>query len=97
MGVLKVFSLGDHGVNVTKDPLHTDVGDVVWAQNAYFSGSGHTGGLYKRAGLRQFNTTALNAAVMSIVAVDLTDATGAVLTDSALLVLTDDVFLTLTE
>ena len=95
---LKVFGLGSKGVNLTDDPLHTDVGDVTQAQNAIFRGSGLSGGLYKRGGLRILNTTTLNGSVLAILAVSLDDPTpGNILTDDDLNTLTDDLFLVLTE
>lgn len=96
--VLKVFTLGDHGVNVSSDPIHTEVGDVVSAQNAYFRGSGERGGLSKRGGLRVMNNSALNGSVLSIIGVTFPDSTpGAILTDMDLVTLTDEVDLILVE
>ena len=96
-GSLTVYSLGDHGVNVSVDPLHTDIGDVTVAQNARFYGSGQRGGLSKRGGLRIL-ATGLDGAVLAMISVDLTDPTGgALLTDNDLNTLTDMVFLVLTE
>lgn len=91
--------MGDHGVNVSNDPLHTQVGDVTKAQNATFYGSGQRGGLSKRLGLRQFNSGALNAAVMAILSVALPDPTSLtlLLMDADSLTLTDDAFIVMTE
>lgn len=95
--LIKVYGLGERGVNVSNDPLHTQVGDVVNAQNASFFGSGVRGGLAKRLGNRIL-ASGLNGAIISILSVTLTDPTpGAVLTDGNSDTLTDDAFLALTE
>jgi hypothetical protein len=98
VGEIKVYSLGEKGVNVSNDPLHTDVGDVVSAQNATFTSRGVRGGLGKRLGMRVLNTVALAGAVLAIAAVTFTDPSpGNILTDTDLFTLTDDAFLVLTE
>ncbi len=96
-GKVTVFGLGDKGVNVTADPLHTEVGDVVSAQNASFQGSGQRGGLAKRLGLRIL-ASGLDGTVYALASVTLADPTpGNILTDSGSFTLTDDAFLVLTE
>ena len=98
MGEIKVYSLGDKGVNVSYDALHTDIGDVVSAQNATFLNNGKRGGLGKRLGMRAINAVALAGAVLAIVAVTFPDPSpSSILTDSDLLTLTDSAFLVLTE
>ena len=97
-GWLKVYGLGDKGVNVSADPLHTEVGDVTHAQNASFSGSGQRGGLAARLGMRQLTTSALHGAVYALLSVTLADpSAGQILTDSDLAILTDEAFLVLVE
>ena len=97
-GALKVYGLGDKGVNVTQDPLHTDVGDVASAQNAGFFGSGQRGGLAKRLGMRILNGTALDGTVYALLSVTIADPTpGNVLTDTGGFTVTDDAFVVLTE
>lgn len=98
MGEIKVYSLGEKGVNVSQDLLHTDAGDVVAAQNATFTSRGQRGGLGKRLGMRVINTVALAGAVLAIAAVTFTDPSpGNILTDADLAALTDDAFMVLTE
>lgn len=98
MGEIKVYSLGDKGVNVSADPLHTDIGDVVSAQNASFYLGGKRGGLSKRLGMRALNTTALAGAVLAIASLTFSDPTpGNILTDTDGFTVTDDAFLVLTE
>ena len=97
-GEIKVYSLGDKGVNVSGDLLHTDVGDVTSAQNATFTSRGVRGGLGKRLGMRAINAVALSGAVLAIAAVTFTDPSpGNILTDGDLFTLTDDAFMVLTE
>ena len=97
-GEIKVYSLGDKGVNVSNDPRHSDIGDVVSAQNASFFGSGKRGGLSKRLGMIAINGVALAGAVLSLASVTFADPTpGAILTDTAGYILTDDSFLVLSE
>lgn len=94
---IKVYGLGDQGVNVSNDPLHTQVGDVVQAQNSSFYGAGVRGGLSKRLGNRIL-ASGLNGAILAILSVTLTDPTpAAILVDGNSDILTDDVFLVLTE
>ncbi len=96
--ILKVFGIGQNGINVSSDALHVDDNDVVVAQNAIFYGSGESGGLAKRGGLRIMNSTALNGAVLAMFAVNFTDPTpGSILTDNDGATLTDDAFLVLVE
>ena len=98
MGEIKVYSLGDKGVNVSYDALHTDIGDVVSAQNATFLSGGTRGGLGKRLGMRAINAVACAGAVLAIVAVTFPDPSpGNILTDSDLLTLTDAAFMILVE
>lgn len=98
MAGIAVYSLGDKGVNVTDDPLHTDIGDVTTAQNASFYASGKRGGLSKRLGMRLLNAVALNGSVLALAAFTFTDPTpGNILTDGDSLTLTDDAFMVLTE
>jgi len=95
---IKVYSLGDKGVNVSSDAVHTDLGDVTSAQNASFYAGGKRGGLAKRLGMRIINTVALNGAVLAIASATFADPTpGNLLTDGNLAILTDDTFLVLTE
>lgn len=97
-GDIKVYALGEKGVNVSADALHTEVGDVTSAQNATFTSRGVRGGLGKRTGMRVMNAVALAGAVLAIAAVTFTDPTpGNILTDTDLFTLTDDAFLVLTE
>lgn len=98
MGDLKVYGMGDAGVNTSSDPLHTAVGDVTSAQNATFLGSGQRGGLSKRLGLRVFNATALGGAVLALLSVTIADPSApTILVDGDDVALSDDLFLVLTE
>jgi len=97
-GEIKVYSLGDKGVNVSDDPLHTDVGDVTVAQNVTFYGAGRRGGLSKRLGMRAINTVAMAGAVLGIASFTFADPTATTtLVDGDGLILTDDAFMVLTE
>ena len=98
MGEIKVYSLGDKGVNVSYSARHTDIGDVVSAQNATFFSNGSRGGLGKRLGMRVINAVALAGSVLTIVAVTFPDPSpGSILTDSDLLTLTDAAFMVIVE
>lgn len=97
-GEVTVYSLGDKGCNLSADPLHTDVGDVVSAQNVTFYGAGLRGGLAKRLGMRAINAVALAGTVMAIAAFTFADPTGgSILTDMDLATLTDESFMVLVE
>ena len=97
-GEIKVYSLGDKGVNVSNDSRHADIGEVVSAQNASFLSSGKRGGLSKRLGMVAINSVALAGAILSLASVTFTDPTpGAILTDTAGYILTDDSSLILSE
>lgn len=98
MGEIKVYSLGDKGVNVSTDLRHVEPGDVVSAQNATFYGSGKRGGLSKRLGMRAINSVALAGAVLALCAATFSDPTpGAILTDMDSATLTDESFMVLVE
>lgn len=98
MAGIAVYSLGEKGVNVTDDPLHTDLGDVTVAQNASFYADGKRGGLSKRLGMRAINATALAGSVLALAAFTFTDPSpGNLLTDGDGLLLTDSAFMVLTE
>ena len=97
-GVL-VLGLGDHGVHVEVGPLHGDVGDLQYAQNASFINTdGQRGGLHKRMGLEKLSTTALAGAVYAIYPVAFADPIPlATLTDSTPEDLSDETPAVLTE
>ena len=61
-----IYSIGEHGVNVVKSPIHLDDGELVRAQNALFDTEGEAGALRKRYGLIKLNSSALDGAVQSI-------------------------------
>ena len=65
-GSVAVYSMGEHGVNVSNDARHTDTGDVRTAQNVTFYGGGRKGGLAKRLGMVAINTSALDGALVSL-------------------------------
>jgi hypothetical protein len=94
---IRVFGMGDKGVNVQSGPLHSETGDVVLAQNVSFFGADERGGLSTRMGLRQYSA-ACAGAILAILPVTFADTiTTIFLTDMNLDIVTDDAYIALTE
>lgn len=97
-GEIRVFGMGEQGVQVGAGPLHSETGDLMSAQNASFTGTDERGGVAKRMGLRAFTTSAAAGAVYAILSVTFADAAFTTnLTDMDLAQLYDDAMLALVE
>jgi hypothetical protein len=73
-GKLNVFNLGERGVVLTKDPIHTVDGEVIQAQNAISSPESGLGGLESRPGMSRVNSGAMaGGAVQGFVALPFKD------------------------
>lgn len=97
-GDVLILSMGDKGVHITSGPLHSELGDLLYATNASFFGQGQRGGISKRMGLQALTTSACAGQIHAIYPIMFTDPTpGASITDDATAVLTDDAFEALIE
>lgn len=72
MGLISVYNLGKLGVNVDKTAVHLEDGELTKAQNAIPDTAGHDGGIRKRPGLAQFNSSALSGSALGGVGVPIT-------------------------
>ncbi len=70
---VKVFTLGDHGVNLTTSPLHVEPGELASAQNAVFSLIQAKHALSKRPGMDKLNASAAAGAVLAFQSIPLAD------------------------
>jgi hypothetical protein len=74
MGKLNIFNLGERGVILTKDPIHTLDGDLTQAQNALRSIEGGLGGVESRPGMSKVNAAAMTGgAVLGFVSIPYRD------------------------
>lgn len=74
-GKLNVFGLGSLGVNVDKNPLNLEDGELVKAQNTIHDPSGSMGGIRKRKGLTKVNSVAAAGAVKGAIGVPISIGT----------------------
>lgn len=65
-GKLNVYNLGSLGVNVDKNPVQLEDGELTKAQNAIHDPTGSMGGVRKRPGLTKINSGALSGSVFGI-------------------------------
>ena len=72
MSNLSVYNLGQLGVNVDKDPIHLEDGELTSAQNAIKDPLGVVGGITKRLGLTKFNSVAGAGSIAGGIGVPLT-------------------------
>lgn len=72
-GKLNLFNLGRLGVNVDKDPIHLDDGELTQAQNVQVDTVGVLGGIRKRDGMSKLNSIALAGSVKGMIALPLPD------------------------
>ncbi len=70
-GKLNVYNLGALGVNVDKNPVQLEDGELTKAQNAIHDPAGSMGGLRKRPGLIEVNSGAVSGSVFGIMNVPL--------------------------
>jgi len=68
---LVIYSLGEKGVNVDKDPLVLDNSELRQAQNAIRDPLGVEGGLKNRPGLVKFNASAGAGSILGGIGVPL--------------------------
>lgn len=74
-GKLNVFGLGSLGVNVDKNPINLEDGELSKAQNAIHDPSGSMGGIRKRKGLTKVNSVAAAGAVKGAIGVPISIGT----------------------
>ena len=65
-GSLNVFNLGSLGVNVDKNAVQLEDGELTKAQNAIHDPTGSMGGVRKRPGLLKLNSSAVSGSVFGI-------------------------------
>lgn len=65
-GQLNLYNLGSLGVNVDKNPVQLEDGELTLAQNALHDPTGSMGGLRKRPGLLKINSSAVSGSVFGI-------------------------------
>lgn len=65
-GKLNVYGLGSLGVNVDKNAVNLEDGELTQAQNAIHDATGAMGGLRKRPGLNKLNSGAVSGSVFGI-------------------------------
>lgn len=70
-GKLNVYSLGSLGVNVDKNPVQLEDGELTKAQNAIHDPTGSMGSLRKRPGLTKINSSAVSGSVFGAINVPL--------------------------
>ena len=68
-GKLNVYGIGSLGVNVDKNPLQLEDGELTKAQNAITDDDGSAGGLRKRPGLTKLNSVAAAGAIKGAIGV----------------------------
>lgn len=74
-GKLNVFGLGSLGVNVDKNPINLEDGELVKGQNAIHDSSGSMGSVRKRKGLTKVNAIAAAGAVKGAIGVPISIGT----------------------
>lgn len=74
-GKLNVYGLGSLGVNVDKNPLNLEDGELTKAQNAIHDPTGSMGGIRKRPGLTKVNGSAVTGSVFGIMNVPIAPIT----------------------
>ena len=74
-GLLNIFNLGSHGVNVDKNPVQLEDGELTKSQNAIHDPTGSMGGIRKRPGLVKVNSSAVSGSVFGITNVPLAPIT----------------------
>src|SRR6187549_1956610 len=74
-GKLNVYGLGSLGVNVDKNPINLEDGELTKAQNAIHDPTGSMGGLRKRPGLTKVNSSAVSGSVFGIMNVPIAPIT----------------------
>lgn len=81
MANLKVYELGDKGVNVDGDPIAVEDTELMFAQNAIRDPLGAGSGLRKRPGLAAANSNIAGGAVLGGIGVPVINlSTGGLLT-----------------
>ena len=74
-GKLNVYNLGSLGVNVDKNPVQLEDGELTKAQNAIHDPTGSMGGVRKRPGLTKINSSAVSGSVFGVINVPLAPIT----------------------
>jgi hypothetical protein len=70
---IKLYNLGERGVNLTPSPLHQEPGDLIQGQNAVTNPEGGLGGLAKRPGITALTAAPLAGAIGGLAHVPLPD------------------------
>lgn len=68
-GKLDCYNLGALGVNVEKNPVELEDGELIKSQNAIHDSNGSMGSLRKRAGLTKLNSVAAAGAIAGMIGV----------------------------
>jgi hypothetical protein len=74
-GKLNVYNLGSLGVNVDKNPVQLEDGELTKAQNAIHDPTGSMGGVRKRPGLTKINSSAVSGSVFGVINVPIAPIT----------------------